>query len=446
MLRFAVALAFLIFISACDEVTAPRSGFVQLSVATLGGDPDDQYEIVSDTMRFPIVANAITTAQIPAGTRSFELKGVAENCVVEGSSIASIDILKDKTTQVVFKVNCAPTGLFIHVLTGGGDAPFAFQVLIPSQPTLFIPPNGFQNVSRLAVGRYELRLSVGVPNCAVRGDSITSANVVNRQMTEVVFSVDCVANPRTGEIAFVNGDRIFIMKSDGLIEGELARGNTPSWSRDGSKVVYSTVQCDYYSYICSGSIATTDISTRNTAPLNVQTLGYQPAWSPTDDLIAYTDVNFAALFIFDVVSRISVRLNFPDIGSTSHPSWSPDGKQIVFACYIASVGNRLCVANRDGSGLRSIEIDDNYSAGEPNWSPDGKEILFTKYRAQPIISLVNVDGSGLREITLGYNPSWSRDGSQIIFASGSGLFKVNKDGSSLTRLTTGNHFYPSWRR
>jgi Tol biopolymer transport system component len=55
------------------------------------------------------------------------------------------------------------------------------------------------------------------------------------------------------------------------------------------------------------------------------------------------------------------------------PSWSPDGKRIVFSRH-EEKGFQIFVMNRDGSGVRQLTD----AAGEftnPRWSPDGKKIL-----------------------------------------------------------------------
>jgi eukaryotic-like serine/threonine-protein kinase len=78
----------------------------------------------------------------------------------------------------------------------------------------------------------------------------------------------------------------------------------------------------------------------------------------------------------------------------------------------------------------------------------------------PAIWLMNIDGSGLQQLTFieegACQPSWSPDGSQIVFISpcprnqetypASSLFIINADGSDLTPLPTapGGDFDPAW--
>jgi Tol biopolymer transport system component len=104
----------------------------------------------------------------------------------------------------------------------------------------------------------------------------------------------------------------------------------------------------------------------------------------------------------------------------------------------------------------------------PEWSPDGSRIVFTSSRkldgtdasnntSTDNIWLVNADGTGLAPLTRVtpvnascYNPSWSPDGTRIVFDSSrnldgsdavspgyaSNIWRINADGSGLTALTT----------
>ncbi len=67
----------------------------------------------------------------------------------------------------------------------------------------------------------------------------------------------------------------------------------------------------------------------------------------------------------------------------------------------------------------------------------------------PFIYIINVDGSGLTQLTKIYSvsPAWSPDGSKIVFNDREDLWLINADGSGLTQLTDDpfdNFFNAAW--
>jgi Tol biopolymer transport system component len=117
----------------------------------------------------------------------------------------------------------------------------------------------------------------------------------------------------------------------------------------------------------------------------------------------------------------------------------------------SSADSALFVVNVDGSGLRQIT-----PWGFPNqdcaasWSPNGDWILFDsrKSRAVSLIYVVHPNGTGMHAIPLAgvtgpsfaFQPSWSPDGTKFVFglvtgaAPGTfqeGIYTANADGSDV---------------
>ena len=92
---------------------------------------------------------------------------------------------------------------------------------------------------------------------------------------------------------------------------------------------------------------------------------------------------------------------------------------------------------------------------EPSWSPDGSRLVFISNRDGPLnLYTVSVNGTGLARLTSGSSeddsPSWSPDGRSIAFVStrdgNPEIYRMNADGSGAVRLTDdpGIDIHPTW--
>lgn len=109
--------------------------------------------------------------------------------------------------------------------------------------------------------------------------------------------------------------------------------------------------------------------------------------------------------------------HIPYLSACCRPSWSPDGKQILFSRGIAEGQGELVVVNSDGSGLRVIPGNPLLVYNEPVWSPDGTRIAFSSGDSQ--LHVIKTDGTHLRQLFRSScavdDPSWSPDGTHLVF-------------------------------
>jgi Tol biopolymer transport system component/cytosine/adenosine deaminase-related metal-dependent hydrolase len=98
---------------------------------------------------------------------------------------------------------------------------------------------------------------------------------------------------------------------------------------------------------------------------------------------------------------------------------SPDGKQVAFDLVTA-----IWTVPITGGPARRLTGDDT-DATQPSWSPDGKTLVFQAYRdGNYHLYTIRPDGSGLRQLTSGpfdhREPRFSPDGATIAFSSDRG--------------------------
>lgn len=144
-----------------------------------------------------------------------------------------------------------------------------------------------------------------------------------------------------------------------------------------------------------------------------------------------------------------------DVAPTPTINYRPQFEGTI-AFYSDMAGNPdIYIIQADGNGLVQL-TDDPAFDDSPDLSPNGTRVVFLSARNDPDpqfpnfkydIYVVNIDGSGLTQLTATDagedHPSWSPDGSRILFDvdyDGDGFYEIYSmadDGTDLVRLTTG---------
>jgi Tol biopolymer transport system component len=105
------------------------------------------------------------------------------------------------------------------------------------------------------------------------------------------------------------------------------------------------------------------------------------------------------------------------------PSFSPDGKRIVFS----RLGSGVFRVNLDGTGLRRLTS--NIRDSQPVWSPNGKHIAFLRvYRDQWQVYTVSAAGGKQRRLAKAPpagRPSWTPGSKSILIPSAGDLVRID---------------------
>ena len=131
-----------------------------------------------------------------------------------------------------------------------------------------------------------------------------------------------------------------------------------------------------------------------------------------------------------------------------------NGRLVIARAREQHFHEQLVTLAADGSDAQVL-TQFRFGATEPSWSADGSKIVFIKRTGNGAgardIWFMNGDGTGLTRVTdttkPEFTPSWSPDGTRIAFERAGDIFTVDADGTGLGRLTaTQRHFdaFPTW--
>ncbi len=263
---------------------------------------------------------------------------------------------------------------------------------------------------------------------------LTSLMVCVEVQAQIAF-----ASQRDGhfrkDIPEIPAPEIYVMDDDGENQQRLTNNPSsdysPSWSPDGKRIAFVS---DRDGHVDANGWLTAEIYVMDDDGGNPQNLTNNPSddrtpsWSPDGKRIVFSSdrdmgkgeaAHNVEIYVMDADGKNQQRLT-KNLTEDKDPSWSPDGERIVFRArrpghFIGEDGITYEIYVMDADGQNEQRLTENRVFDEdPSWSPDGKRIVFWSNREADIenteIYAMDADGGNPQNLTNNphgdANPAW----------------------------------------
>ena len=200
-------------------------------------------------------------------------------------------------------------------------------------------------------------------------------------------------DPKTGRWAADWQADIWVTPTEGgpwrRVTDTAAQEYDLDWSRSGQLAYTANTGAGYEIWVVdvSGSGAPTDLTGA------IPGSQFQPSWSPDGTRIVYASGQDGDNDIWVMNADGTGRRNLTTgtltaggrtlgDGKEEQPAWSPDGTRIVYVSDRNGGDNDIWVMNADGTGHRNLH-DNNNPEWKPAWSPQGDRVVFVHNTGQP---------------------------------------------------------------
>lgn len=324
--------------------------------------------------------------------------------------------------------------------------PDLFATLQASTPSGFTPPAATEQIIATPDFNFATATFTAIPQ-----NTIPSPSPSDQLTGKIVFT--CQVNKVQAS------DQICIINADGSGFRQLTSDNVrhyyPSLSPDGQSVLYSAFREQNVYEIYEMNLNSGNVK-RLTNRLGVSNA---PEVSPTGESIVFMrgNPNTQQNQIWVMKRDGDDPANVPQALGWD-PTWSPDGKLVLFASD-RDGGVQLFTVSLKGSAIKKVSNLPSIR-GRSDWSPDGSFIV--TYSGEPWkreVYIMSADGSNARQLTpSGGNsqgPSISPDGQWVVFTAyfdhygddhGCEIYIIRTNGTDLRRLTNNSYcdYQPRW--
>jgi Tol biopolymer transport system component len=158
----------------------------------------------------------------------------------------------------------------------------------------------------------------------------------------------------------------------------------PDWSPDGTGIAYTR------SGAGDSEVWLMRADGGGQRPLTTDA-GFAPDWAPDGVRLLYEAGDYR---LYTIDADGSNRRRISGVRKVRGARWSPDGARIAL-----TLRDAVWVMNADGTGLRRLR----QSAASPSWTPDGRHLVFVAYAARRTGApeLRRMDADGRNEVVLG---------------------------------------------
>jgi TolB protein len=290
------------------------------------------------------------------------------------------------------------TRLFILVVA-------AFALVVPS--TAAASPGGERLDQQIAFGRFDPGID-GFALWTARANGSHERRLTSGQAYFPAWSPD--RSHLLFDFPGAQGEQIGQIGRDGSGFRQLTDlpgiSESADYSPDGTRIIFGRfdpVQATFYTSLW---VMGADGSNPHALVPGSTTFDVEPEYSPDGSKIVFgriaagTDPQQEALFVVNADGS-NPRQVVPDTVGVEHPRWSPDGRWIIYDIEAGIPEDGIYLVRRTGRDNHRIFQSDSLVAFKPDFSPDGKRILFgcfVRTQEQEDLCVMNANGTGLRRV------------------------------------------------